>query len=203
MTPWAFRSDLNLIKEMSTLLQKELKVNRILTTNTEQAKALDDVARIKILQILYHDELSAEQITEGLHKNGYTKATTTIRHHLEVLKNAGLIDIVKIQEVRGAVMKYYSTSVKLLGYKTPPNFDSDYSKTINDTSTKIEKIIKNIAQKNMIKVKKKNSENHTESNYDQYVLMEIVNRAVTNVFENNNYSHMMMPQKLKSMPKNN
>ena len=203
MTPWAFRSDLNLIKEMSTLLQKELKVNRILTTNTEQAKALDDVARIKILQILYHDELSAEQITEGLHKNGYTKATTTIRHHLEVLKNAGLIDIVKIQEVRGAVMKYYSTSVKLLGYKTPPNFDSDYSKTINDASTKIEKIIKNIAQKNMIKVKKKNSENHTESNYDQYVLMEIVNRAVTNVFENNNYSHMMMPQKLKSMPKNN
>ena len=188
---------------MSTLLQKELKVNRILTTNTEQAKALDDVARIKILQILYHDELSAEQITEGLHKNGYTKATTTIRHHLEVLKNAGLIDIVKIQEVRGAVMKYYSTSVKLLGYKTPPNFDSDYSKTINDASTKIEKIIKNIAQKNMIKVKKKNSENHTESNYDQYVLMEIVNRAVTNVFENNNYSHMMMPQKLKSMPKNN
>ena len=195
MTPLTFRSDLNLIREMSTLLQKELKVNRTLTTSIEQAKALDNVARIKILQILYHDELSAEQIAEGLHKNGYKKATTTIRHHLDVLKNAGLVEIVKMEEVRGAVMKYYSTSVKLLGYKIPPNFDSDYSKTITDTSTKIEKIIKNIAQKNMSKIKKKNSKNHNESHYDQYVMMEIVNRAVTNIFENNDFNHLAAPLK--------
>ena len=203
MTPWAFRSDLNLIKEMSTLLQKELKVNRILTTNIEQAKALDDVARIKILQILYHDELSAEQIADGLHKTGYKKATTTIRHHLDVLKNAGLVEIVKIEEARGAVMKYYSTSVKLLGYTIPPNFDSDYSKTITDTSSKIEKIFKNIAQKNLSKIKKKNSEDHNESHYDQYVLMEIVNRAVTNIFENNDLNYLTSsPKKIKSVSKN-
>ncbi len=203
MTPWAFRSDLNLIKEMSTLLQKELKVNRILTTNIEQAKALDDVARIKILQILYHDELSAEQIADGLHKTGYKKATTTIRHHLDVLKNAGLVEIVKIEEARGAVMKYYSTSVKLLGYTIPPNFDSDYSKTITDTSSKIEKIFKNISRKNLSKIKKKNSEDHNESHYDQYVLMEIVNRAVTNIFENNDLNYLTSsPKKIKSVSKN-
>lgn len=189
---------------MSTLLQKELKVNRTLTTNTEQAKALNDVARIKILQILYHNELSAEQIADGLHKTGYTKATTTIRHHLDVLKNAGLIDIVKIEEVRGAVMKYYSTSVKILGYKIPANFDSDYSKTITDASTKIEKIIKNIAQKNISKIKKKNHSYNNESHYDQYVMMEIVNRAVTNVFENSDFSHVVMPmKKAKPTSKNN
>ena len=90
---------------MSTLLQKELKVNRILMTNIEQAKALDDVARIKILQSLYHNELSAEQIADELHKAGYKKATTTIRHHLDVLKNAGLVEIVKMEEARGAVIK--------------------------------------------------------------------------------------------------
>lgn len=203
MTPWAFRSVLNLIEEMSTLLQKELKVNRILTTNIEQAKALDDVARIKILQILYHNELSAEQIAEGLHKTGYKKATTTIRHHLDVLKNAGLVEIVKMEEVRGAVMKYYSTSVKLLGYTIPPNFDSDYSKTITDASTKIEKIFKNITQKNLPKIKKKNSENHDEKHYDQYVLMEILNRAATNIFENNDLSYLMMPSKKpRSVSKN-
>lgn len=171
---------------MSTLLQKELKVNRILITNIAQAKALDDVARIKILQILYHNELSAEQIADEVHKTGYKKALTTIRHHLEVLKNARLIEIVKMEEARGAVIKYYGTSVKLLGYEIPSNFDSNYSKTITDASIKIEKIIKNIAQTNLSKIKKKNSENHNESHYDQYVLMEIVNRAITKIFENNN-----------------
>ena len=188
---------------MSTLLQKELKVNRILMTNIEQAKALDDVARIMILQSLYHNELSAEQIADELHKAGYKKATTTIRHHLGVLKNAGLVEIVKMEEARGAVIKYYGTSVKLLGYNIPPNFDSDYSKTITDASVKIEKIIKNITQKNLSKIKMKNSENHNESHYDQYVLMEIVNRAVTNIFENNKSSYYIMPsKKIKFVSKN-
>lgn len=175
---------------MSTLLQKELKVNKTVITNMEQAKALDDPARIKIIKILYHKQLSAEQIAKELHKVGYKKATTTIRHHLDVLKRAGLAEIVRIQEVRGAVMKFYGTSVKLLGFDIPSNFDSVYSKTITDTSTKLEKIIKNIAQKNIPKIKKKNLENgDSEPYYDEYVLMEIVNRAVTNVFENNGFGH--------------
>jgi repressor of nif and glnA expression len=180
---------------MSTLLQKELKVNRIVTTNIEQAKALDDPARMKILQILYKKQLTTEQIAGELHKEGYKKATTTIRHHLDILKHAGLVEIVKIEEVRGAVMKYYGTAVKLLGYNLPANFDSEYSKTITDASFKIEKIIKNIAQKNTSKIKRKNSENQ----YGEYVLMEIVNRAVTNVFENHDFaSDFMPPKKLKS-----
>src|SRR5438445_8505882 len=171
---------------MSTLLQKELKINRIVTTNVEQAKALDDPARIKILQALYHKQLSVEQIADELHKSGYKKATTTIRHHLDVLKHAGLVEIVKMEEVRGAVMKFYGTSIKLLGYKIPPNFDSDYSKTITNAAIKMQKVIENIAQNNPT-TKKKNPEKHTtsmEQNYSEYLLTEIVNRALTKVLEN-------------------
>ncbi|MEX1996712.1 MAG: winged helix-turn-helix domain-containing protein [Nitrosopumilaceae archaeon] len=176
---------------MSTLLQKDLKVNRIVTTNVEQAKALDDKARIKILQTLYRKQLSAEQIADELHKAGYNKATTTIRYHLDVLKNAGLVEIVRMEEIRGAVMKFYGTSINLLGYTIPPNFDSEFLKTITDTSVKMEKIIKNLAQKSTSKIKKKNLGNgeNSEQDYDKYVLLEIVNRAVTNVFENNGFSH--------------
>src|SRR5262249_27393873 len=116
---------------MLTLLQKEIKVNRTLITDAEQAKALDDPARIKILKLLYRRQLTTEQIVEELHKLDYKKATTTIRHHLDILKRAGLVEIVKMEEIRGAVLKYYGTSIKLLGYKVPPNFDSDYSKTIS------------------------------------------------------------------------
>jgi len=175
---------------MSTLLQKEIKINRIVTTNVEQAKALDDRARIKILQILYHKQFSAEQIVYELHKIGYNKARTTIRHHLDVLKRAGLVEIVKMEEIRGAVMKFYGTSIKLLGYDIPPNFDSDYSETITDASITMQKMIKNIVQNNISKSKKKNIEKRTsaEQNYDQYILIEIVNRALTKVLENHSYN---------------
>jgi len=171
---------------MSTLLQKELKISKILSTNADQAKALDDTARIKILQILYHKQLATEQIVDELNKMGYKKATTTIRHHIDVLKNAGLIEIVKMEEVRGAVMKYYGTSVRVMGTKLPANFESEFSKTIADTSVKLEKVIKNIVENAGHKIKKKSSKNlSTESNYEEQIMMEIVNRAMAKVFENN------------------
>src|SRR5574337_1605625 len=169
---------------MSTLIQKEIKINKILATNIEQAKALDDYARIRILQILYHKQLSKEQIGEELHKEGYKKATTTIRHHLDVLKDAGLVEIVKMEEIRGAVMKYYGTSVRVMGSKLPANFETEFSKTIADTSVKLEKVMKNIIESAVSKIKKKSSKN-AESNYEEHIMMEIVNRAMAKVFENN------------------
>ncbi len=173
---------------MLTLLQKEIKVNRTLITDAEQAKALDDPARIKILKLLYRRQLTTEQIVEELHKSDYKKATTTIRHHIDILKRAGLVEIVKMEEIRGAVLKYYGTSIKLLGYKVPPNFDSDYSKTISDTSIKLQKVIHNITQNKFPKITKKFFEKNKDigQNYDEYILTEIVNRALTRALENHN-----------------
>ena len=121
---------------MSTLLEKEIKVNRIVTMSTNQARAIEDTSRAKIIEVLYHKSMSAEQIANKLKKSGHKKALTTIRHHLDILKEAGLIEIVKIEETRGAITKYYGTSTKLLGYNAPEDFDSKYSSAIKNASTK-------------------------------------------------------------------
>ena len=88
---------------MSTLLEKPIKVNRVVSISVEHAKALEDPARAKIVEMLYHKQLTTEQIGKELQKNGHNKAITTIRHHLDILKEAGLIEIVKIEEVRSAI----------------------------------------------------------------------------------------------------
>lgn len=168
---------------MSTLLEKPIKINRIVTTTCEQSRAIEDPIRAKILKILYNNQLSCEQILDGLKKTGYNKALTTIRHHLDILKVAGIVEIVKIQEARGAVTKFYGTSTKLLEFEIPKDFDSKYSKVIKTTSDKIEKLLKNISNKTAAKTKNQKA---NESNYNQYLLMEIINRAMTNVFENSN-----------------
>ena len=132
---------------MSTLLEKPIKVNRIVTTSIGHARAIEDPARAKIVEILYHQALTAEQISNALKKTGYKKALTTVRHHLEILKTSGLIELVKIEESRGAITKYYSTSTKLLDFQTPEDFDSKYSKIIDNTSAKIENILKGLTPK--------------------------------------------------------
>jgi DNA-binding transcriptional ArsR family regulator len=162
---------------MSTLLEKQIKVNRIVTTNIGHARAIDDPARAKIVEILYHQALSADQISTALKKTGYKKALTTVRHHLEILKVSGLIEIARIEESRGAITKFYSTSTKLLDFQTPEDFDSTYSKVINNTSMKIEKLLKGLTPKTTKSKGKKSVE------YSQYLVMEIMNRAMTNVLE--------------------
>jgi len=174
----SFRSVFECNISMSTLLEKQIKVNRIVTTSIEHARAIEDPARAKIVELLYRQALSADQICTALKKSGIKKALTTIRHHLDILKESGLIEIARIEESRGAITKFYSTSTKLLDFQTPDDFDSKYSKVIDNTSDKIEKILKGLAPKTT-KSKGKKSEG-----YSQYLVMEIMNRAMTNVFEN-------------------
>ena len=136
---------------------------------------MDDPLRVKILQILYNKQLDAYRITQHLKKFGHKKALTTIRHHLDILKTAGLIEIVKIEESRGAIIKYYGTSAKFLEFDLPGDFNSRYASIIKSTSLKLEKLCSTISKK----IPKKQN----DPDFHDYLVMEIVSRATTAVLE--------------------
>lgn len=159
------------------LLEKKISVNNILTVNTICAKAIEDEIRAKILQLLYKKRLNAVQITKRLKKLGYKKALTTIRHHIEILKDAGLIEVIKIEESRGGITKYYGTSTKLIAFTIPLDFEKKYSSIIQLTSSKLEKVL-NLVLKKTSKYRKSN-----QAEYNDYLVMEIFNRAMTNLLE--------------------
>ena len=118
----------------------------MITTSVERSKALEDEARAVMLNILSHKPMSTEDLVKELRKVGFEKATTTVRHHLDILKDCGLIEIVKMQEVRGAVLKYYASTVRFLGFEN--SFDSNkYARAINDTAAKLLKIAGSIVDK--------------------------------------------------------
>ena len=158
-------------------MEKEISVDRIIVGNYEVFKALDDPIRGKIVQLLNKKQLNVDQITRRLKKLGYKKAVTTIRHHIEILKNSGLIEIIKIEESRGAITKYYVSSIRLLDITLPLDFDENYSKVISKTSLKLNKIIGPIL-KNFSKTRK-----IQQINYNNYIVMEIMNRSITNLLE--------------------
>ena len=162
---------------MSILMEKEISIDRIIVANYQIFKALDDPIRGKIVQLLNKKQLNVEQITRRLKKLGYKKAVTTIRHHVEILKDSGLIEIIKIEESRGAITKYYGSSIRLLDFTLPSDFDENYSKIISKTSSKLDKIISPIL-KNFSKTRK-----IQQINYNNYIVMEIMNRSITNLLE--------------------
>jgi DNA-binding transcriptional ArsR family regulator len=158
-------------------MEKEVTIDRIMSANYDVFKALDDPIRGKIVQLLNKKQLNVKQITRRLKKFGYKKAVTTIRHHIEILKESGLIEIAKIEESRGAITKYYSSSTKLLDFTLPLDFDESYSKLISKTSLKLGKVVSPIL-KNFSKTRK-----IQQINYNNYIVIEIVNRAITNLLE--------------------
>ena len=158
-------------------MEKEVTIDRIMSANYDVFKALDDPIRGKIVQLLNKKQLNVKQITRRLKKFGYKKAVTTIRHHIEILKESGLIEIAKIEESRGAITKYYSSSTKLLDFTLPLDFDENYSKLISKTSLKLGKVIGPIL-KNFSKTRK-----IQQINYNNYIVMEIMNRSITNLLE--------------------
>ena len=188
---------------MSILFKKDTTISYVITTSVERSKALEDEARATILDILSHKVLSTENIVRELKKAGYEKSTTTVRHHLEILKDCGLIEIVRVQEVRGAVLKYYAATARFLGFED--SFDSSkYSKAISETAVKLQKIANSIVDRYGTVIK--NTTGLTcpycgMQHGKEYAVMEIINRALAEMAQKKEFVDMMKELNGKEKPK--
>lgn len=178
---------------MSTLFKKDTKINYVITTSVERSKALEDEARATILNILSHKVLSTEGIVKELKKAGYNKATTTVRHHLDILKDCGLIEIARVQEVRGAVLKYYAATARFLGFED--SFEqSKYNKAINETATKLLKIVISIVDRYGAGIRNVSSLTCPYCNMQhgkEYTVIEIINRALAEMVQTKEFMDIM------------
>ncbi len=167
-----------------TLFEKDVRIKGVSTLGHRSAQALNDPVRIKILEILSHREMTAEEISRMLKRSGLRKATTTIRHHLDSLKNAGLIEVSKIEEVRGATKKYYMPTLRAFSYSIP-NLET-HSKLIEDTSLRLLKVIKNVIEDEKFAAEMigKDICNICKGNhYREYTALEILNKALARTLQ--------------------
>ncbi len=180
----------------ATLLQKDVRTRRITTLGHVAARALNDPVRLRILEILSHRSMSAEELTKALGTGGLKKATTTIRHHLDTLRKAGLIEATKMVEVRGAVMKYYAPTLRAFSYNSPADLDLKHSKLIDDTSSRLLKVMKAVYEDKKLaaSLDSKNNVPCTlckTNHFREFIAMEILNFATARAMEKPEYSDVV------------
>jgi DNA-binding transcriptional ArsR family regulator len=177
-----------------TLFQKDVRVKRVTTIGYRAAQALNDPVRIKILEILSHKQMSAEEIVKALASSGFKKATTTIRHHLDTLKSAGLIQATKMVEVRGAVMKYYSPTLRAFSYDAPADLEARNAKLVEDTSSKLLKVLKSVLEDKKFAAALDGKNNGCSlcknDHFKEYLALEILNAALAKAMEKKEYGEM-------------
>jgi DNA-binding transcriptional ArsR family regulator len=178
-----------------TLFQKDVRIKRVTTIGYRAAQALNDPLRIKILEILSHKQMSAEEIVKALASSDFKKATTTIRHHLDTLKSAGLIQATKMVEVRGAVMKYYSSTLRAFSYDTPADLEANNAKLVEDTSSKLLKVLKSVFEDKKFAAALDNKNNGCNlcknDHFREYLALEILNAALAKAMERKEYGELI------------
>jgi DNA-binding transcriptional ArsR family regulator len=86
----------------------------VMITTFEQFKAISEPVRSRILGIIQNQPATAKQLADRL---GATPGA--IGHHLHVLEEAGLAQVVARRLVRGIVANYYTRTARIFKYNLP------------------------------------------------------------------------------------
>ena len=183
---------------MSIVFEKSPTITELLITNTEKAKALEDPIRVAIIDMLSHNAMSIEEITNELKKTKkFNKAPTSIRHHVEILKGAGLIGLVKLKEAKGGgMLKYYASNTKLLNFDAPKDFDLKFKPAIDEVSKDVIKLIAGLVKKYDKDLKvtaealKPCSYCNTQ-HFVEFLLLEILRSATIEAINNKEFSELI------------
>lgn len=119
---------------MGTPSRAQAALPTVLLLSARRAAAVGDEVRVAMLDVLSEREASIEDLVGELRRRGIRKAPTTLRHHLEVLRGAGLVSLVRTEPARGAVLKYYAANARVLNYELPEEAAKNLEPAVQDAT---------------------------------------------------------------------
>lgn len=91
----------------------------IVVRDPEISAAIDEPMRAMVLDVLSDEALTATEVYDRLVERGIDRTENTIRHHINELRDAGLVEVVRFEEGRGGTTKYYKANTIVLSYSLP------------------------------------------------------------------------------------
>ncbi|MDY6765559.1 MAG: winged helix-turn-helix domain-containing protein [Halobacteria archaeon] len=179
-----------------SLLETEVRVENVITTDLKKAGALENDIRAKILDMLTDEEMTVEEIREELNRRGEDKAETTVRHHVNVLKDAGMIELARLEEQGGATLKYYKSNTRVFSYELPDKADEQLSEAYETTRNALSDLTKKLIEEHGDDIKDvakemKPCEYCETQHYEEYLIRELLNRALIDLSENGEFDDIL------------
>ena len=170
------------------LLESDVPIREVVTTGPEKAKALENDVRAKILDMLAEEEMTIEEIHEELHRRGEEKAETTVRHHVNVLKEAGMVEIARLEEAGGGMRKYYRSNTRVFSYDLPENSDETLAGAQATATDELSGLVETVYLEHgdeieAVAQEMKPCEYCETQRYEEFILRELLNRALVELSE--------------------
>ena len=172
-----------------SLLETEVPIRDVITTDPEKAKALENDVRAKILDMLAEEELTIEAIHAELERRGADKAETTVRHHVNVLKDADMVELARLVEAGGGTRKYYKSNTRVFSYDLPADGEETlagaFARIRGDLETVLEDVLDEHGEDiEAVARDMKPCEYCDTQHYEEFILRELVSRSLTDLIEN-------------------
>lgn len=179
-----------------SLLETEVPIRDVITTDPKKAKALENDIRAKILDMLADEELTIEEIHAELERRGEAKAETTVRHHVNVLKDAGMVEIARLEEAGGGTQKYYKSNTRVFSYDFPEGADQQLDGAMDSTRDELFDLLDRLFEAHGDEIEAvaremKPCEYCETQHYEEFIVRELVNRALTDLSETGELADVM------------
>jgi DNA-binding transcriptional ArsR family regulator len=171
---------------MADLLDRPVEIRDVLATSPSVASAVEEPTRAALLEVLAHRAMSVEEMVDALEERGIEKAPTTVRHHVDVLREAGLVDLGRLEEDRGGVVKYYAATARLLDYEEPDDFDERMAEALDETAGELADLVDRLREDHGDEIEAMAAELTPCSycdrqHFEEYVLVRLLQRATADV----------------------
>lgn len=171
-----------------SLLETEVTIENVITASPQKARALDNRVRAKILDMLADEEMAVGEIREELVRRGEDKAETTVRHHVNVLKEAGMVELARLEERGGGTQKYYRSNTRVFSYELPETADEELSEAFETTRNSLNDLVQNLIEAHGEEIRAvaeemKPCEHCRTQHYEEYTIRELLNRVLTDLGE--------------------
>ena len=170
------------------LLESDVPIREVVTTDPEKAKALENDVRAKTLDMLADREMTIEEIRAELTRRDEKKAETTVRHHVNVLKDAGMVEIARLEEAGGGTRKYYESNTRIFSYDLPKESDDRLvpaQKTVTEELTVLGETLyeKHGDEIEAVARGMQPCEYCETQHYEEFIIRELLNRALLELSE--------------------
>ncbi|MFB6183915.1 MAG: helix-turn-helix domain-containing protein [Haloarculaceae archaeon] len=115
----------------------DVRLKDVAVRDTNVSAAVDEPFRAMILDMLADDAMTVGEIHDALAERGFDRTENTVRHHVNELRDAGLIEVARLEERRGATSKYYRATTVVLSYSLPDGSED----AVDEMAAEIEPLV--------------------------------------------------------------
>lgn len=167
--------------------ESDVELADIVVRDTDVSSAVDEPVRAMILDMLAERAMTVDDVHEELTTRGFGKTTNTVRHHINELREAGLVEIERLEERRGGTLKFYRANTIVLSYAVPEEFRREIAEMAEWMGPRLEPLIDELldeygADIERIADEMTPCEHCRQQKYETYLLLTVLRRGFVDAY---------------------